>query len=49
MLYSAIHHGYFLISLIAVLASVVSAVYYMKEVKVLYLDEAGESSVDLTK
>lgn len=36
VLYSAIHNGYYFISLVAILASVVSAAYYLRIVRVLY-------------
>jgi NADH-ubiquinone oxidoreductase chain 2 len=39
VLYSSIHNGYYFISLIAILASVVSAAYYLRVVRVLYFDE----------
>lgn len=39
VLYSAIHNGYYFISVIAILASVVSAAYYLRVVRVLYFDE----------
>jgi NADH-ubiquinone oxidoreductase chain 2 len=39
VLYSAIHNGYYFISLVAILASVVSAAYYIRVVRVLYFDE----------
>jgi NADH-ubiquinone oxidoreductase chain 2 len=39
VLYSAIHNGYYFISLVAILASVVSAAYYLRVVRVLYFDE----------
>lgn len=39
VLYTAIHNGYYFISLVAILASVVSAAYYLRVVRVLYFDE----------
>lgn len=39
VLYSAIHNGYYFISVVAILASVVSAAYYLRVVRVLYFDE----------
>jgi NADH-ubiquinone oxidoreductase chain 2 len=39
VLYTAIHNSYYFISLIAILASVVSAAYYLRIVRVLYFDE----------
>src|SRR5262249_46836845 len=38
VLYSAIQNGYYFISIVAILASVVSASYYLKIIKVLYTD-----------
>lgn len=53
VLYSSIHNGYYFISLIAILASVVSAAYYLRVVRVLYFDEPasgipGQSPAVLT-
>jgi len=47
VLYTAIHNGYYFISLVAILTSVISAAYYLRVVRVLYFDEpvAGTSSV----
>nr|YP_007475366.1 NADH dehydrogenase subunit 2 [Microbotryum lychnidis-dioicae]AGE14580.1 NADH dehydrogenase subunit 2 [Microbotryum lychnidis-dioicae] len=39
VLYSAIHNGYYFISLVAILTSVVSAAYYLRVVRVLYFTE----------
>jgi NADH-ubiquinone oxidoreductase chain 2 len=39
VLYTAIHNGYYFISIVAILASVVSAAYYLRVVRVLYFDE----------
>lgn len=39
VLYTAIHNGYYFISIIAILASVVSAAYYLRVVRVLYFDQ----------
>lgn len=47
VLYSAIHNGYYFLSIVGILASVVSAGYYLRVVKVLYgfaMGEAEESS-----
>jgi NADH-ubiquinone oxidoreductase chain 2 len=38
VLYSAIHNGYYFISIVAILASVVSSAYYLRVVRVLYFD-----------
>ena len=40
---SVIEEGYYLLAIIGVLFSVVSAFYYLKIIKVMYLDEASES------
>lgn len=40
---SVIEEGYYLLAIIGVLFSVVSAFYYLKIIKVMYLDEANES------
>jgi len=39
VLYSSIHNGFYFISLVAILASVVSAAYYLRVIRVLYFDE----------
>jgi NADH-ubiquinone oxidoreductase chain 2 len=46
VLYTAIHNGYYFISIVAILASVVSAAYYLRVVRVIYFDEqpAGAGS-----
>lgn len=41
VLYTAIHNGYYFISIIAIVASVVSAAYYLRVVRVLYFDAPG--------
>jgi NADH-ubiquinone oxidoreductase chain 2 len=38
VLYTAIHNGYYFISLIAIITSVISAAYYLRVVRVLYFD-----------
>lgn len=38
VLYTAIHNGYYFISLVGILTSVVSAAYYLRVVRVLYFD-----------
>ena len=45
MLYSAIHNGYYFISLIAILTSVISAAYYLRVVRVLYFDEPATGTL----
>jgi NADH-ubiquinone oxidoreductase chain 2 len=46
VLYTAIHNGFYFISIVAILASVVSAAYYLRVVRVIYFDEqpAGAGS-----
>lgn len=39
VLYASIHNGYYFVSLIAILASVISAAYYLRIVRVLYFDQ----------
>lgn len=39
VLYTAMHNGFYFISLVGILASVVSAAYYLRVVRVLYFDE----------
>jgi NADH-ubiquinone oxidoreductase chain 2 len=48
VLYTAIHNGYYFISLVAILASVVSAVYYLKVVRVVYFDQPVEATSNQT-
>lgn len=49
VLYTAIHNGFYFISIVAILASVVSSAYYLRVVRVLYFDDpasdAGVQSV----
>jgi NADH-ubiquinone oxidoreductase chain 2 len=47
VLYSAIESGYYFISFIAILVSVVSASYYLKIIKVLLLEEKEENKIEL--
>jgi len=51
VLYSAIQNGYYFISIIAILVSVISASYYIKVVKVIYEENSyeQENTVSLTK
>lgn len=44
VLYSAIHNGYYFIALVGILGSVVSAVYYLRVVRVIYFDEPASGS-----
>jgi len=39
VLYTAIHNGYYFISLVAIITSVVSAAYYLRVIRVIYFDE----------
>jgi NADH-ubiquinone oxidoreductase chain 2 len=48
VLYAAIHNGYFFISVVAILASVISASYYLRVVRVLYFDQPLTSTVELS-
>ena len=43
VLYTAIHNGYYFISLVGILTSVVSAAYYLRVVRVLYFDTSSEA------
>ncbi len=44
VLYTAIHNGYYFISIVAILASVVSAAYYLRVVRVLYFDDSASDA-----
>lgn len=44
VLYSAVHSGYYFISLVAILVSVISASYYLKIIKVMHFDASTTSS-----
>ncbi|CEG19376.1 nadh dehydrogenase subunit 2 [Ceraceosorus bombacis] len=44
VLYSSTHAGYYFISLVAILVSVISASYYLKIIKVLYFDTPEEGT-----
>ena len=46
VLYSAIHKGYKFLSIVGILASVVSAGYYLRVVKVLYFEESSQPTGD---
>jgi len=46
VLYSAIHNGYYFLSIVGILASVVSAGYYLRVVKVLYFEESSQPTGD---
>lgn len=45
VLYTAIHSGYYFISVVAILASVVSAAYYLRVVRVLYFDDQTTETI----
>lgn len=47
VLYSASHSGYYFISLVAILVSVISASYYLKIIKVMHFDAAPAAATDL--
>jgi NADH-ubiquinone oxidoreductase chain 2 len=44
ILYSATHSGYYFLSLVAIIVSVISASYYLKIVRVIHFDSAEEVS-----
>jgi NADH-ubiquinone oxidoreductase chain 2 len=44
VLYSASHSGYYFISLVAILVSVISASYYLKIIKVMHFDAASAAT-----
>ena len=46
VLYSAIFNGYYLISIIAILASVISASYYLKIIKILYTEDNKNTYIE---
>lgn len=48
ILYTSIHNGYYFISLVAILASVVSAAYYLRVIRVLYF-ESSETTLGVNK
>ncbi|GAA5968464.1 hypothetical protein JCM3765_000743 [Sporobolomyces pararoseus] len=43
VLYTAIHNGYYFISLVGIITSVISAAYYLRVVRVLYFDTSNSS------
>lgn len=45
VLYSSIHAGYYFISLIAILVSVISASYYLKIIKVIYFTNSIQTKI----
>ena len=46
VLYSAIDQGYYLLSIIAILVSVISASYYLKIIKIIFSSEAQLVTID---
>jgi len=46
VLYSAIFSGYYLMSIIAILCSVISASYYLKVIKMLYTEDNKNSNIE---
>jgi len=47
VLYSSTHGGYYFLSIIAIVVSVISASYYLKIIRVIYFDSpTGDSSLD---
>jgi NADH-ubiquinone oxidoreductase chain 2 len=44
VLYTAIHNGFYFISIVGILTSVVSAAYYLRVVRVIYFDEPAAGS-----
>jgi NADH-ubiquinone oxidoreductase chain 2 len=49
VLYTAIHNGYYFISLVAIITSVISAAYYLRVVRVLYFDEPVPGSLNTSR
>lgn len=49
VLYSSIHAGYYFLSIVAILVSVISASYYLKIVRILYFDALPTNSIDSTE
>ncbi len=45
VLYSAIKGGYYFISLIAILVSVISASYYLKIIKTFFIDDESNNNI----
>lgn len=46
VLYSSTHGGYYFLSIVAILVSVISASYYLKIIKVIYFDAIVENTYD---
>lgn len=49
VLYSSLHAGYYFLSIVAILVSVISASYYLKIVRILYFDALPTNSIDSVK
>ena len=47
VLYSAIENGYYFLSFVGILASVVSAAYYLRIIRVIHFDNVSESADSL--
>lgn len=47
VLYSAIENGYYFLSFVGILASVVSAAYYLRIIRVIHFDSVSESADSL--
>lgn len=48
VLYSAIENGYYFLAIVGILASVVSAAYYLRVIRVIHFDPAGEKQTAIT-
>jgi NADH-ubiquinone oxidoreductase chain 2 len=46
VLYSAIEKGYYFIALVGILASVISAAYYLRIIRVIHFDQASENGTE---
>jgi NADH-ubiquinone oxidoreductase chain 2 len=44
VLYSAIENGYYFLSLVGILASVISAAYYLRVIRVIHFDSTTQTS-----
>lgn len=49
VLYSATHSGYYFLSFVAIIVSVISASYYLKIVRVIHFDTATTNNTDTSK
>jgi NADH-ubiquinone oxidoreductase chain 2 len=48
VLYSATHRGYYFLSLVAIIVSVISASYYLKIIRVIHFESANKENKDIT-